>query len=165
MIETSKWAQSGFIGSPYESQFSVPAKIAESQKSAQTIGTKADPIREGLDWALDVSKKVVTLYDIITDIGTPKREIVEEKPRAGYPEGQDVQHLNEAVQRAAKTIHQTATEAAGRIYDQVKGLFSLGFPQTQPQPTAGVTTAAGVAGLSLPMIAVLALLLYLGTRK
>lgn len=133
MIETAKWSAAGWRDSPYQQELSVPAKQAESKQLAETIGPPTDPIGEGLEWALEQTKKATTLYDQLKNLWEP-REVINETPREGYPDGKNVQHLNTIQGRGAE-LYSTVSG----IYDQVKGLFNLGFDQTETQPVSPVT--------------------------
>lgn len=137
MIETAQYNACGWKGSPYEKELSVPVKQAESKQLAETIGPKVDPFGEGLDWALEQTKKVTTLFDQLRGLWEP-REVIEETPREGYPEGKNVQHLNETVEKGADVI-KAGRVWAGEFFDQVKGLFNLGFDQTGTQPVSPVS--------------------------
>jgi len=159
MIESNYWSSLGWIGSPYEDDKAIPVKIAESKGLAASI-EKRDPIGESLDWALGVSKQVGTLYQQIKGQFQP-REVIVETPRAGYPEGQDIMHTNDLSQRCADVV-----TVGKQLYAQVKGLFGLGYPATEKQPVPGVKhEIAGIAGLSLGSIAIIALLIILFMRK
>lgn len=118
----------------------------------------------GLDWALDVTKKVATIYDQIKTIGKSP-EVVVEKPRAGEPDGRNVQNVDpKAADRGSETINKVQ-----QIYDQIKGLFNIGFPQDSPQPTAPVThevaTSSMPFGLSIGTAAIIGLLILLMVKK
>jgi len=125
------------------------------------------PLTGGLGDILDSIStnvsKVVTIWDKIQTIGKSP-EVVVEKPRAGSPEGTNVQNVDpKAADRAADTITKIQ-----QIYDQVKGLFGLGYPSTESQPTAPVTTEAGSAlpfGLSMGALAVIGLVILLAVKK
>jgi len=158
MIETNYWFDLGWIGSPYQDDKAIPVKVAESKQLASSVETK-DPIGSGLEWALDTSIKAATLWDEISS-AFGKREVIRETPRAGYPEGQDVQHTNDLQSRSAEVI-----ATAKKMFSQYKGLFSIGYEPTEPQPVSGVQhelkPAAIPFGLSPGMIALGLLLLYL----
>jgi hypothetical protein len=165
MIETDWWARLGWVGSPYEDSNAIPVKVAESKGLDQSVSaTKSGPV-ETTDWGDwgRVAETGVMLYDKIKDIFSP-RETVEGEPRAGTIEGRNEQQTNIDVNRSADVI----TTAKG-FYDQVKGLFGLGYPQTEPQPAAPVQHEAkqafyanqqvGVSNKVLLMVAVGAYLL------
>lgn len=136
MIETLKWMKDNWLGSPYEENLSVGFKSAESQRLAQKMGPKSDPVGETLDWALAQTKSITTLFDQVKSIWEP-REVITETPRAGYPEGKDIRHLNETVEKGAEMI-KAGKAWIGGVYDQVKGLFNLGFDQTGKQPVFSI---------------------------
>jgi len=127
MNESKGWSLAGWFGSPYQEDLSVGYKSAESQQLAKKMGPASDPFGETLDWALAQTKKVTTLYDQISGVWEP-REVIAETPREGYPEGKDVRHLNETIEKGADII-KAGTSLLGKAYDQVKGLFNLGFKQ------------------------------------
>lgn len=165
VLESIGYALEGWLGSPYEAQYSKSAKTAESQSLAALVETKKPgPIEEGLDWALDTTKKIGTLWDQLSGLFGKKREVIVEKPRAGSPEGKNVQNVDDTGNRSADVDKVFAY--AGQIIDQVKGLFGLGYPQTTSQPAAGVQTElGGLAGLSMGTLAIAALVIWLLTRK
>lgn len=159
MWQSNYWAKMGWIDSPYEADKAIPAKRTESKQLAASV-EKRDPIGDSLDWALDVSKKIGTVYEQLKETWGPRETIVE-TPRAGYPEGRDILHTNETASRTADVI-----SAGKKLYEQVKGLFGLGYPQTQTQESTPVEhEIAGLAGLSLGTIAVIVLLIYFLMRK
>jgi hypothetical protein len=124
----------------------------------------AGGIGGGLDWALEVTKKVATIYDQIKTIGKSP-EVVIEKPRTGLPEGTNVQNVDpKAADRGAETINKVQ-----QIYDQVKGLFNIGFPQESPQPTSPVVheiePSSMPFGLSIGTMAIIGLLILLMVKK
>lgn len=131
MIETNWFSSLGWIGSPYQADKAVPAKVQESQQLAASVETK-DPIGGSLDWAIDTKIKAVTYYDKIKAL-FGLREVISETPRAGSAEGKDVQHTNDLQDRSAVVV-----PTGKQLNDQSKGLFNLGYPQTQPQPAAAV---------------------------
>ena len=136
MIESKEWSLAGWLGSPYQDELSVGSKTAESQQLAETMGPKSDPFGETLDWALSQTKKVTTLFDQLRGLWEP-REVITETPREGYPEGQDVRHLNETIEKGAEVL-KAGKAWIGGVYDQVKGLFNLGFDQTGKQPVFSI---------------------------
>jgi len=160
MLESQKWSLAGWFGSPYQEELSVGFKSAESQQLAETMGPKTDPVGEGLAWALDQTKKVTTLYDQLSGLWQP-REVITETPRAGAPEGKDVRHLNETIEKGAKII-KSGTAWLGGVFDQVKGLFNLGFDQGK-QPAFSIehelepTVKIGIGVIAAAIILVLLL--------
>jgi len=164
-LESVGYALKGWIGSPYEKQYSVTSKTAESQSLAASVESKKPaPIDEGLDWALDTTKKIGTLWDQLSGLFGKKREVIKETPRAGSPEGKDVQNVNDTGNRSADV--DKVTTYAGQIISQVKGLFGLAFPQMEAQPAAGVQTElGGLAGLPMSTLIIIGLVLLLVARK
>lgn len=160
MIETQKWSAQGWLGSPYQEELSVGYKSAESQQLVEKMGPKADPFGEGLNWALTQTKKVTTLFDQLKGLWEP-REVIKEKPREGYPEGQDVRHLNETVEKGAEIV-KAGKAWIGGVYEQVKGLFNLGFKQGK-QPAFSIeheiepTVKVGIGVIAAAIILVLLL--------
>jgi hypothetical protein len=108
-------------------------------------------------------QKISTIWNQIENFGKSP-EVVVEKPRAGSPEGTNVQNVDpKAAYRGADTITKIQ-----QIYDQVKGLFGLGYPATESQPVAPITTEAGSAlpfGLSMGALAVIGLVIILIAKK
>ena len=161
MVETEQWRDAGWWGSPYQDELSIGAKTAESQQLAEVMGPKADPMSDSLDWALSQTKKVTTLFDELKDLWQP-REVIVEKPREGSPEGKDVRNLNQIVERGAEVI-KAGTSWIGGVYDQVKGLFNIGFDQTGKQPAFSIqhelepTTKIGIGVIAAVVILVLLL--------
>jgi hypothetical protein len=133
----------------------------------QSLIDQKQPTSVGLDDWLDRIgigvDKVVTIWDKIQTIGKSP-EVTVETPRAGSPEGVNVQNVDpKAADRGADTITKIQ-----QIYDQVKGLFGLGYPSTESQPTAPVTTEAGSAlpfGLSMGALAVIGLVILFIAKK
>lgn len=108
-------------------------------------------LSKGLDWFLDNTDKFQTVYSVISDNLVPRQTIVE-KPTAGYPEGVNSAPTNNIINQAADVITQGKD-----FYTQVKGLFGLGYPATEPQPVSAVkheltatSTPASQTALSLP---------------
>lgn len=161
MVESAQWSLAGWLGSPYQQELSVKAKQTESKQIAESVGPKVDTFGQGLDWALAQTKKVTTLYDQLKGLWEP-REVIEEKPRAGSPEGKDVQHLNETVDKGAKVL-KAGSAWVGDVFEQVKGLFNLGFDPTGKQPVFAIqheiepTTKIGVGVIAAVIILVLLL--------
>jgi len=161
MIETEQWRDAGWWGSPYQDELSVGAKTAESQQLAAVMGPKADPMGEGLDWALSQTVKVTTLFDQLKGMWEP-REVIVETPREGSPEGKDVKNLNQIVAKGADVI-KAGKSWIGGVYDQVKGLFNLGFDQTGKQPVFSIeheiepTVKIGIGVIAAAVILVLLL--------
>jgi len=161
MVESKKWSLFGWLGSPYQEELSVGYKSAESQQLAEKMGPKSDPFGESLDWALAQTRKVTTLYDQLSGLWKP-REVITEKPRAGYPEGRDVQHLNETIDKGAEVI-KAGKAWLGGAYDQVKGLFNSAFGQTGKQPVFSIehelepTVKIGIGVMAAVIILILLL--------
>lgn len=136
-IETSMWAADQWLGSPYEQQFAIPTKIEESKQLAKTVSLPADEnwIGQGLDWALDQTKKVTTLVDELGGVFS-KRESIQGEPFEG-PKAGTTTHLNQVTNKGAE-IYNTGKAFVGGIVDQVKGLFNLGYDPTGKQPTFAI---------------------------
>lgn len=161
MIESENWRAAGWFGSPYQEELSVKAKRTEGMNIAESVGPRVDTVGDPLEWALEQTKKVTTLYDQLRNLWDP-REVIEEKPRAGYPDGKDVRHLNEKIERGAEVV-KAGAQVIGGIYDQVKGLFNLGFEQTGKQPAFSIqhelepTTKIGIGVIAAVIILILLL--------
>lgn len=161
MVESKKWSLFGWLGSPYQEELSVGYKSAESQQLAEKMGPKSDPFGDSLDWALGQTRKITTLYDQLSGLWKP-REVIAEKPREGYPEGRDLQHLNETIDKGAEVI-KAGKALLGGAYDQVKGLFNSAFGQTGKQPVFAIehelepTVKIGIGVIAAAVILVLLL--------
>jgi len=161
MIESETWRAQGWFGSPYEQELSVAAKQAESIKAAESGGPKVDTIGKGLDWALEQTMKVTTLFDQLKGLWSP-REVITETPREGSPEGTNVAHLNDTVEKGAQVL-KAGTAWVGDVFEQVKGLFNLGFDQTGKQPVFSImheidpTAKIGVGVIAAVIILILLL--------
>ena len=117
----------GWFGTPYQDQYSVTAKQAESKELASLVeGNSTNTITGTLDWALAQSKKIGTLWDQIKKPTDQTREVVEGTRT-------DEAHYNDNQDRSADTFSKI-----GAVLDQVKGLFNLGFPQDGSQPVVTV---------------------------
>jgi len=136
MIESEAWRAAGWLNSPYQENLSIGFKSAESQQLAQKMGPKSDPVGETLSWALSQTAKVTTLYDQLKGLWKP-REVIKETPRKGYPEGKDLRHQNDIVKQGADVI-KAGKAWIGGVYDQVKGLFNIGFGQMGKQPVFSI---------------------------
>lgn len=171
MIQTWIWGNQPVphLGSPYEEQFAIPAKVQESQQLAKSVSPEksGDWIGEGLDWALQQTGKISTLVDELGGFWGA-REVIIGTPREGYPEGQDEQHLNDLTSRIANVLN-LGKAMGGEFISQVKGLFGLGYGQTQAQPGFVVQhdlqptkqTWIGIAIVGAIIIAVI----FLGRKK
>lgn len=130
--------------------------IGQDQPTSGGLGDWLDKIGSSVS-------KVVTIVDQIKTIGKSP-EVTVETPRAGSPEGTNVRNVDPlAADRSADTVTKIQN-----IYDQVKGLFGLGYPSTESQPTAPVTTQAGSAlpfGLSMGALAVIGLVILIAVKK
>ena len=161
MIQSEEWRAAGWFGSPYQEELSVKAKRAEGMNIAESIGPRVDTVGDPLEWALEQTKKVTTLYDQLRGLWEP-REVIAEKPRAGFPDGKNVQHLNEKIERGAEVV-KAGAQVIGGIYEQVKGLFNLGFEQTGKQPAFSIQhelepeTKIGIGVIAAILILVLLL--------
>ena len=116
-----------------------------------------DDLDNSLEWALETTKKVTTVYDQLKWMWEPRETIVE-TPRVGLAEGVDVKNTNIEVNRRADVI-----ELGKQFYAQVKGLFGLGYPSTEKQPvpiveqgTVDATMPGMSAGMGIGTIAIIA---------
>jgi len=161
MVESAQWSAAGWTGSPYQKELSVPVKQAESKQFAEKIGPRVDPFGESLEWALQQTKSIITLFDQVREIYDP-REVIEETPRVGYPEGKNLRHLNETVDKGAKVL-KAGSAWVGDVFEQVKGLFNLGFDPTGKQPVFSIqhelepTTKIGIGVIAGIIILILLL--------
>ena len=158
MISTDWWRSMGWVGSPYEDSNAVSVKLDESKELDQSVSTKKDIIGDSLNWFLNSTKSVLTVYDQVKGIFS-NGDVVQGTPRAGYPEGSNEQNTNIVVDRGAETQN-----AGNEFYKQVKGLFNLAFPQDTPQPVAApgnVIAAPSVAGIGIGTLALIVALIFL----
>jgi len=144
IYETAKWAADDWLRSPFEAQLAIPAKIQESKALEEKISgiTSQRGILEGIIGAVgragEISQQFRTVVDEIGGAwGVWERPVIEERPRAGAPEGQNLQHLNRDEDDRADVVTM-ARGLFGGILEQVKGLFNLGFPQTGSQPAFAI---------------------------
>ena len=158
MISTDWWRSMGWVGSPYEDTNAVSVKQAESQGLNKSVSTQEDNIGTTVEWVLGTTQKITTLYDQIKGMFS-KTDVVDAKPKAGYPSGAVEQNTQISVNRSAET----ASGGAG-FYEQVKGLFNLAFPQTETQTvsTSGMPQTPGTAaGIGIGTLAIGAVILFL----
>ncbi len=166
MVESFAYRAQNWIDTPYEGQFAVDVGTRIPQPTwgdnlADFFGKVKTPLQEYYT--------VKTLAsNIAQDLGLVRRETITETPRAGYPAGQDVQHLNDIRQTGASVLSMIKG-AGGAFMDQVKGLFNLGYPQNTAQPgftlrhelePSGKTTI----GLAVAA-AVIILVIFLGRKR
>ena len=149
----------GWVGSPYEDDKSVTVKQDESKQLDQSVSTKSGPIGTSVNWFLDATASVSTLYDNIKGMFS-NTDVVDGKPKAGYPEGRTEQNTQIDINRGPET-----QGGSGGFYEQVKGLFNLTFPQTEPQTVSTkaseLPSTAGIAGIGTGTIVIGAIILYL----
>lgn len=144
IYETARWAADEWLRSPFEDQLAIPVKVQESKVLAEKVsGIKSQAgVLEGIIGAVgragEVSQRIRTVVDEIGEAwGIWERPVIEERPRAGYPEGQNIQHLNRDEDDRADVVTM-ARGLFGGILEQVKGLFNLGFPPTGSQPAFAI---------------------------
>ena len=104
-------------------------------------------LSKGLDWFLNNTDTVKTVYNVLSDTVVP-RGIIAETPRTGSPDGVDASPTNNIINKAADVLTQGKD-----FYTQIKGLFGLGYPATEPQPVSAVAhevTPAPQPSISLP---------------
>lgn len=134
-------------------------------------------LSRALDWFgehPETTNIISTVVDVISP-NTQPRETISGTPTAGTPEGRDEINLNNVIQNGADVVTQ------GRnFYDQVKGLFGLGYTPPETQPVSPVThevepavlpvpTADGTpikaGGLDMKVIAVIAVIAFMLFKK
>lgn len=101
-------------------------------------------LSKGLDWFLDNQGIIETVVNVISPT-VSTRDLIPGTPQEGYPEGQDEAHTNNIVERSADVTTRTQD-----FFDQVKGLFGLGYPASEPQPTSPVSHEVTPADLPAP---------------
>lgn len=175
MIQSLSWADSGWFGSPYQNDLSIPVKVAESKNIDSIVsGTQSKSISGML---ADIWGGVKSGAGAIT------KEISEVKTLAddimgwfGINRGSTVYNGPTETGNSPGTIINTApagtsgadvaTTTAKGIIDQIKGLFNLGYDQTSVQPVSPVTTSAGaLSGLSILLIAGVILFVIFARKK
>lgn len=164
--ETLAMSMNNWIGSPYEIVFGPPVvKAKESTGLASMISDASEkikgiyePLEKGLSWATDVKTKITNLWDVFSG---------DYEARAPVPYGSS--QAQEGT--ASETHYNDMTDMAASVYragagmiEQVKGLFSRGYPQSESQGTAGITSelsrGAGLSIVTIIIIVLLAILLW-----
>ena len=138
LVESFNWASQDWVYSPYANQYAPVTKIQESKNLAESVSGVTSKIGDFLGDFLGQTKEVVTAVDEIYEIFNP-RETITGTPRAGYPEGRDEQHLNTGGTSGADIL-EIAKAYGGKIIDQFKGLFNLGYGSPAgSQPAIGIS--------------------------
>ena len=175
--ETAAWAENFWLDSPYEAQYSPTFMRAEGSQLDQAVSmtqskTWADNlvdffsgVKETAAGVFSEAGKFKTVFDDFRDIfGASRRETVTGTPRAGYPEGRDETYYNQDQPGGADVV-----TAYGRaFFDQIKGLFSLGYKSPQgAQPASSIPTAdGGLSAITIVIgIALIAGVIFLSKRK
>jgi len=172
--ETNWYSKSDWLEGPYAEQFAVLTKIKESTALNEMVsGTKQDPIGDmfanimgALEGAGEISGRVATIADRIVGPWVP-REVIKGKPDAGFPEGRNEQHSSNLSNKGAQVVDIFKTGMQG-IYDQVRGLFNIGYPQPAPQPVPNIRTEITPSGISTGMLLIgglIVLVILLGKKK
>lgn len=169
---TQNFAKQDWIGSPYEPQFSVPAKTKETQELAAKVSAEMQrgPVETFVDvlgkFTIGATKITTAADNFMVAWGLKKREPVPQGPKETGNSPGLIQYLNDIRDKTAAVLP-TMKAVGGAILDQVKGLFSLGYEPTGSQPVFAIqheldpktkTTAMVVAGIII-------VLLLLGRRK
>jgi len=170
MVETWDFMSKGWIDTPYEQQFAVPIKVAESKALSDSISTMTQPDQKLsglLSSVLGGIRQIKTVADEFIDLlGLKKHEPVSAGPtEIGNSPGVVVN--TEPIREAGADVL-TRIQLAGReMINQVKGLFGLGYPQTEPQGVYPVVTSiGGISAMSLLIIAgIVILIIFLRSKK
>lgn len=145
IAETNRYSLQGWMGSPYEANFSTEAKVKEGRTFAKNIGAAGEAVgrtladvmagmRAGTEYVAEVR---TVADDFMTMLGMEPRETIVGTPRAGYPEGRDEAHLNALKSKAAAVV-QAAKNVSGQLLGQMKGLFNIGFDPSGSQPVFAI---------------------------
>jgi len=144
------------------------AACGDHNHKAENIaeGSSMSDLSKGLDWFLaNPTETIGTVAKALSWSVEPRQTIVE-KPRAGYPEGVNAAPVNSTLERSADVITKGVD-----FYQQLKGLFGLGYPTTETQPVSPIkkeltpATAPVIAGMSAGTIAVIAIALLFLFKK
>ncbi len=142
MMESFDYALNDWLYTPYEMQYAVPAKIAESKAVDEKASiAKPDPwawVNQGLDWALGQAEKVETVvskWDLLTG-KKPTAITYAGADQTGYSQ-QIITETDSFIDRGASVI-EDFRGAAEDVFGQVKGLFDLGFDDGDRQPVFAI---------------------------
>jgi hypothetical protein len=154
----------------------IPSATATGTTQTKQVGGLEKMLQDVYNFGEEFAtggEKVLTLADRLTNLGLQfglikPRATTVETPRAGAPEGIDVQYLSNLQSRGAEVLSGIAA-TADEMWNQVKGLFNLGYSSPeggQPvftisheiEPSTKTTTGLIIAGVVL-------FVLYLILRK
>jgi len=171
MLETAKFFEQQWLGSPYEDQFSIPTKVQESKELAGLVSsTKQNPIPDlfanvlgGLKGVFGATKEIKTVVDEIGGLWGLRSPIPGGEQEIGNSPGATA-HTQPPTTAGADVISAIKGLGSG-IAEQVKGLYNLAFGQ---QGSQAVHEIKPTTGLSIGMIAAagaVILVLILTQRK
>lgn len=177
MNDTFSYFMKDWVNTPYEMQYAIPKKIAESKELNKGVSmTAGEWLGHGLDWALETSKKVGTIVET-WDIATGRKttatntEGKSSGPTTTSTQKRTVTETGNFAQRGAEVIEKFKA-AAGNILTQAKGLFNLGFEGTggkspvfsiQHELDPGTKLAVGSTGVVVLLL--LAFILFKEMKK
>jgi len=176
--ETNKMDIMGWLNTPYEDQFAIPIKVAESKALDEGVSGFAAGEQAGIpgmfadimDFLGSAAEKATEIKTVVGDLAGVfglRGSIFEGPVETGNSRG-TVQHENDQTYVGANVVEIFKT-MGGAIADQVKGLFSLGFPQNEAQPAIGIRHEIQPSkGLSMGLvvgIGAILLVLYLTRKK
>ncbi len=176
IAQSEFWADSGWVGSPYQNQYAIPTKIQESKELAamvspmktDAIGGLLSDLVGGLEWGTERATEIKTAADeFMYAWGFAKREPIKEGAKETGASRGAVQHLNDIRSAGAKVM--TTIKGYGSAFvEQVKGLFSLGFQDGKAQPGFAIRhelepSGKTTAGLFI-VIAIVAALYIFGKK-
>lgn len=169
---TRNFANQDWIGSPYEPQFAVPAKIKEGQELAAKVSTEIQqgPIEtfvEFAKWGTEQAVGIRTAANEFIEAWDPKRrEPVSQGPKETGNSPGLIQYLNDIRDKTAAVLP-AMKAAGGALLEQVKGLFNLGYEPTGSQPVFSIQHELDPKTKTTMMLAagVIIVLLLLGRRK
>ena len=126
-------------------------------------GNSMSELSKGLDWVLANPTETINTVAKALSWSVEPRQTIVETPRAGYPEGVDAAPTNSTIERSADVMTKGVD-----FYQQLKGLFGLGYPATETQPVSPIKkeiTPGTIAGMSAGTIAVIAIALLFLFKK
>jgi len=181
MIETAKFVEQQWLGSPYEDQFAIPIKNQESMNLASIVSMGPDPITGkqsitgqiydkvmgNLKGVAGATKEITTVVDEIATMWGLREPISGGKQEIGNSPGSTA-NTQPPKTTGADVISAIKGLGSG-IADQVKGLYNLAFGQQGSQAAFEVQhEIKPTTGLSIGMIAAVGaiiLVLILTRRK
>lgn len=160
MLETAKYVEQQWLGSPYQDQFSIPTKVQESKDLNSFVSSqKQNPITDlfanvlgGLKGIAGATKEIKTVVDEIGGLWGLRTPIPGGKQEIGNSPGATAN--TQPPKTAGADILSAIKGLGSGIAEQVKGLYNLAFPQQGKQPAFGIQhEISPTTGLSVGLIA------------